>query len=97
MHDHDVVIVGGGLVGGSLACALCSSGLRVAVIEAVANRAGGAHPSYDERVIALSLGSRRIFGGIGIWPEMAADAEPIRHVHVSDRGRCYGRCSMGWT
>ena len=85
MHEYDVVIVGGGLVGGSLACALRGSGLKIAVVEAVAAGAP-LHPSYDERVIALSLGSRRIFGGMGIWESIAADAEPIRHVHVSERG-----------
>lgn len=86
MQEYDVVIIGGGLVGGSLACALRGSGLKVAVVEAVAAGAPS-HPSYDERVIALSLGSRRIFGGIGLWPSIAADAEPIRHVHVSERGQ----------
>jgi 2-octaprenyl-6-methoxyphenol hydroxylase len=85
MRDFDLVIIGGGLVGGSLACALRGSGLKVAVVEAVGANAAS-HPSYDERVIALSLGSRRIFGGLGIWDAVSADAEPIRHVHVSDRG-----------
>ena len=85
MLDYDLVIVGGGLVGASLAAALSGTGLRVAVVEAVAADAPR-HPSYDERVIALSLGSRRIFDGIGVWPALEPDAEPIRHVHVSDRG-----------
>ncbi len=96
MQDYDVVIVGGGLVGGSLACALAGGGLRVAVVEAATAQAprgalvGGAPPAqYDERVIALSLASRRIFEGLGIWPALAGAAEPIRHVHVSDRGH-YG-------
>ncbi len=93
MQDYDLVIIGGGLVGGSLACALNGTGLRVAVVEATTP----AHPStgttpppaqYDERVIALSLGSRRIFEGIGIWPAMAQASEPILEVHVSDRGHC---------
>jgi 2-octaprenyl-6-methoxyphenol hydroxylase len=85
MQVYDVAIVGGGLVGGSLACALRGSGLDVAVLEA-SPAAAPAHPSYDERVIALALGSRRIFDGIGLWGAIAADAEPIRHIHVSDRG-----------
>jgi 2-octaprenyl-6-methoxyphenol hydroxylase len=85
MLDYDLVIVGGGMVGASLANAVAGTGLRVAVVEAVATDAP-CHPSYDERVIALSLGSRRIFDGLGVWPALAADAEPIRHVHVSDRG-----------
>lgn len=86
MNDYDLVIIGGGLVGGSLACALAGTGLRLCVVEAVPPRSE-AQPSYDERVIALSWGSRRIFEGIGLWAAIAAGAEPIRQVHVSDRGR----------
>jgi 2-octaprenyl-6-methoxyphenol hydroxylase len=85
MHEYDLVIIGGGLVGGSLACALSGCGLRIAVVEAVPASAE-AQPSYDERVIALSWGSRRIFEAIGLWADIVAEAEPIRQVHVSDRG-----------
>lgn len=86
MNEYDLVIVGGGLVGGSLACALASTGLRLCVLEAVPPRSK-AQPSYDERVIALAWGSRRIFEGIGLWEGIEPGAEPIRQVHVSDRGR----------
>ncbi len=85
MHDTDLVIIGGGLVGASLAVALAETGLRITVVEATAADTP-AHPSYDERVIALSLGSARIFQGMGLWSEIAPDAAPIQHVHVSDRG-----------
>ena len=84
MNEYDLVIIGGGLVGGSLACALAGTGLRLCVVEAVPPRSE-VQPSYDERVIALSWGSRRIFEGIGLWVTIAADAEPIRQVHVSDQ------------
>lgn len=87
MHNYDVVIIGGGLVGGSLACALSGTGLEVALIEAVPPRSAQ-QPSYDERVIALSLGSQRIFSAIGLWPEIAPEAEAILKVHVSERGHC---------
>ncbi|WP_295404857.1 2-octaprenyl-6-methoxyphenyl hydroxylase [uncultured Thiocystis sp.] len=87
LHEYDVAIIGGGLVGGSLACALASTKLKVALIEAVPTVAAQ-HPSYDERVIALSLGSQRIFEAMGLWPDMAPEAEPILQVHVSERGQC---------
>jgi 2-octaprenyl-6-methoxyphenol hydroxylase len=85
--EQDLVIVGGGLVGGSLACALRGMGLRVAVIEAAPPRAPG-HPGDDERVIALSWTSERILAGIGLWPRLAPGAEPIHAVEVSQRGGC---------
>jgi 2-octaprenyl-6-methoxyphenol hydroxylase len=79
------VIIGGGLVGGSLACALKATGLRVCLVEAV-SASTQARPSYDERVIALSWGSRLILQGAGLWAQIEPEAEPIRRVHVSDRG-----------
>ena len=85
MNDYDLVIVGGGLVGGSLACALSGSGLKVCSIEAVAADAAS-QPSYDERVIALAWGSRRILEGIGLWGQIAPGAEAIHQIHVSERG-----------
>lgn len=84
--DYDVVIVGGGMVGASLACALGESGLSIAVVEAVAPGQPG-QPSYDDRTIALAYSSRRIFEGIGVWGSIAQrSACPIEHIHISDRG-----------
>lgn len=90
--SYDLVIVGGGLVGGSLACALGAAGLRVALVEAVDQGSRG-QPGYDERVIALSLGSSRIFEALGLWRELAPGAEPIRQVHVSELGH-FGRARL---
>jgi len=83
--DFDILIVGGGMVGASLACALGDSGLSVAVIEAMP-LANDAQPSYDDRGLVISPASQRIFTGIGLWPELIAEACPIEHIHVSERG-----------
>lgn len=82
----DVVIVGGGLVGATLASALAPLRLSVAVVEAVSLDAAQ-QPSYDDRATALAWGSRQILAGIGLWEGLAAAAAPIRHIHISDRGR----------
>lgn len=85
-HEFDLVVIGGGLVGASLACALCDSGLTIAVVEAVPF-ADGAQPSYDERTVTLSYGSTRILAGIGAFAPLAHEAAPIREIHVNDAGR----------
>ncbi len=84
--DYDILIIGGGLVGASLACALRTSGLRIGVIEAVPLTATS-QPSYDDRTLTLAYGSQRIFESLGLWADMAAEANPIERIHVSDRGR----------
>ena len=82
----DLVIVGGGMVGASLAVALAPLGLKVAVIESVRHDSAS-QPSFDERTTALSNGSRRILETVGIWDEVAPAATPIAKIHVSDQGR----------
>ncbi len=73
------------MVGLSLAAALADLPLDVVVIEPVAPEAGE-QPSFDARTTALSSGSRRVLEGIGVWPAVAAQATPIRKIHVSERG-----------
>jgi 2-octaprenyl-6-methoxyphenol hydroxylase len=85
-EQFDLAIVGGGMVGASLAVALAPLGLRVALIEAYAFDAA-AQPSFDERTTALSNGSRRILETLEVWQHVAAAATPIARIHVSDRGR----------
>ena len=86
MKEWDVVIVGGGMVGASFALALRATSLRVLLIESVPPDSA-TQPSFDERTTALGNGSRQIFETLGVWPAMAADASPIRSIHVSDAGR----------
>jgi 2-octaprenyl-6-methoxyphenol hydroxylase len=85
MQHYDVIIVGGGMVGASLACALSGQGLRIALVESV--RAGvRAEPGYDDRAIALAYGTKRIFSGLQLWDALSEVATPIHRIHVSDRG-----------
>jgi 2-octaprenyl-6-methoxyphenol hydroxylase len=84
--DYDLIIVGGGMVGASLAYALSKQSLRVAIIEAVPYQADN-QPSYDDRAIALSFGSRRIFDGLGLWQSLTKYTTAINRIHVSDQGR----------
>jgi 2-octaprenyl-6-methoxyphenol hydroxylase len=82
----DVAIVGGGLVGASLAAALRDTGLRIAVIEPFAPDSA-AQPSFDERTTALGNASRRVLGALGLWSQLETVAAPITGIHVSDAGR----------
>lgn len=86
-HRPDVIVIGGGLVGGALALALAADGAAVAVVEA-APAAAAAQPSFDARTLALTDNARRIFAGLGVWDDIAAHAEAILDIHISERGNC---------
>ena len=90
MHQVDIAIIGGGLVGASLAMALQGEakqrGWRICLIEPFTP--GNAYqPSYDARSTALSFGSQQIYQRLGLWQQISPRAEPIKQIHVSDRGR----------
>jgi 2-octaprenyl-6-methoxyphenol hydroxylase len=82
----DIAIVGGGMVGASLALALSRAGLSVVLVEATAPDSE-AQPSFDERTTALGNGSRRVFEALGVWEALQAEAAPIRSIHISDAQR----------
>ena len=90
MNRVQLAIIGGGLVGASLALALQEGarqrGWRIVLIEPFAP-GNSYQPSYDARSSALSYGTRQIYERLGLWPVLSARAEPIRQIHVSDRGR----------
>ncbi len=82
--DYDVVIVGAGIVGATLACALAASRLRIAIVE---HELPAAAPTgdYDLRVSAITPGSRVILGGVGAWAGIAQQRVcPVEQMHVWD-------------
>lgn len=85
VHEVDVAIVGGGLVGASLAVALSGQALRVALLEAAPPPQSAW--SWDERCIALNDASYRILQQLGLWPALQGDAAAIVATHISERGR----------
>ena len=85
MH-HDLIIIGAGPAGLSLARALRSSGLRIGLIEQ-ASLTSLASPAFDGREIALTQRSAEHLRQLGIWPHLGADhIAPLRDALVLDGG-----------
>ncbi|MEP6882944.1 MAG: 2-octaprenyl-6-methoxyphenyl hydroxylase [Dokdonella sp.] len=82
---HDIAIVGGGLVGSSLAIALEGCGFRVALIEAAVPQVS-AQPSYDERNLALARASINALESLGVWAHVESNPAEIERIHISRRG-----------
>ena len=84
-QDLDLLIVGGGLVGCSLALALRSSDCRVALLEA---QAGGAQspPSFDQRNLALARASLNALSALGVLQRLSRPPAPIERIHISRQG-----------
>ncbi len=81
--EAEVLIVGGGMVGLTLGCALAGAGMEVAVIDR-ADPAAQVDAGFDGRASAIAHGSKLALDGIGLWQGMAPDADPIREIRVSD-------------
>ncbi|HEY4127159.1 MAG TPA: UbiH/UbiF/VisC/COQ6 family ubiquinone biosynthesis hydroxylase [Gammaproteobacteria bacterium] len=85
--DSDVAIVGGGVVGAALACALADSDLSITLIDAQTPAPYDANAEVDLRVFALSVASRRILEALRVWETVAAArASPYREMQVWDAG-----------
>ncbi len=105
--DHDVAIVGAGLVGLSLALALTRTGLSVAIVDRNAMVAAGSAPeaAWDTRVYAVSPGSAEFLHGLGVWQGLPAERiAPIEAMEVygDDHGQVrfdayeLGERSLAW-
>lgn len=88
-QQYDLIIVGAGMVGATLAVALADTSLRIAVVDAVAlaQPLNGSQTAsgYDPRVSALSAASESILTQLGVWPLIPAQGRcAYRHMHVWD-------------
>lgn len=97
-QHFDVIISGGGLSGSLMALSLSGlfdhnqKPLKIAIIEANPVLSEST-PSFDDRVLALSHGSANYLSRIGAWQYLQPHAEPIKNIHISDRGY-YGKARL---
>ena len=83
---YDIVVIGGGLAGSGLACALARGKAGIALVEE--RQAQGENSQDDDaRGIALSLSSRKLLDRIGLWSKLEQSACPVERIHVSTQGR----------
>ena len=83
MARYDVIILGGGLVGLTLALSLTAHGVRCAVIDPAAPDAGLA-PGFDGRVSAIASASWKMLDAIGVGRHLDGKGCPIERIWVSD-------------
>ena len=79
--DFDIAIVGGGIVGATLASALKDSGLKIAIIETQLPAAAAA----KKQAYAITLLSGMILEGIGVWQQILPQITPFEQI-----GLCAG-------
>jgi len=83
--DYDVVIIGGGMVGATLACALGGSDLKVAIVEARPAEMEWDADTVGMRCSAITAASQQIFTSLGAWNDIVAmRASPFREMQVWD-------------
>jgi len=90
--QQQVIIVGGGMVGLSLALMLAKSNIAVKLLEAVKypnyddESVAPYHSSFDARNTALSRRSVQIYQKLGLWEALQQHATPILQVHITEQG-----------
>jgi 2-octaprenyl-6-methoxyphenol hydroxylase len=80
-----VLVIGGGMVGLTLASALAGAGLEVIVVDR-ARPESMTDAAFDGRTSAIAYGTQRMLAGLGLWPRLADAAQAILEIRVSDHG-----------
>jgi 2-octaprenyl-6-methoxyphenol hydroxylase len=83
--EAELIVVGGGLVGLTLAIACAEGGIRTIVVEAESAEAL-VSSAYDGRSAAIAYGSQQVLQAIGAWDGIAPHAQPILDIRVTDGG-----------
>lgn len=98
IEHFDVIISGGGLSGALMALSLSTlvnhqqAALKIAIVEANPVLTDPSQ-NFDGRVLALSHGSAEYLKRVGAWQYLQSHAEPIKNIHISDRGH-YGKARL---
>ena len=86
---RDIVIIGAGPAGLSLACSLADTNLKITVIEKQSVKHLSS-PSYDGREIALTHFSKKMVQNLGVWKRISSDLiSPIKEAKVLDGNSSY--------
>jgi 2-octaprenylphenol hydroxylase len=84
--DFEVGVVGGGMVGAALACALAQRGFAVVLLESRAPELDWDTSTHDLRVSAITRASQNLLDNLGAWPAVAAEqVTPYQSMHVWDK------------
>ena len=86
---RDVIIIGAGPAGLSLACSLADTNLKITVIEKQSAKHLSS-PSYDGREVALTHFSKKMLQNLGVWKRISSDLiSPIKEAKVLDGNSSY--------
>ena len=93
IQKHQIVVLGGGLIGCAMALTLARHGLRVALVDRMAAEIR-ADPKFDGRAYAIAPGSANLLKALGLWDNLVDLAQPVQEISVADASP--GLAAPGW-
>ena len=83
IQRHDIVVLGGGLIGTAMALTLARHGMRVALVDRMAAEIR-ADPEFDGRAYAVAPGSANLLRALDLWADLEPLAQPVHQIKVAD-------------